>query len=230
MATRHPLQFEVSPQQVERGVGWLTLSVKNVGAEALTGLSVGLHSMDEYSIAVAGEGDYVAALPPGESEEIPYRVSADLTGRVYVSVEGWEEEERFAWESPGILIKVGDPPADLVSVFALTAPYPSPGEALRCEAIVRGFAPSDDLSLEFWAQQPNGAFEELVTLENLQLDAGDENDYVTEITPEHEGEYVVHAYLYDGHERIGHATDKVYVGQAETRPLERPELPAAAES
>lgn len=54
---------------------------------------------------------------------------------------------------------------------------------------------------------------------------GDENSYATEITPEQEGEYIVHAYLYEGETRIGHATDTVYVGQAETPPLERPELP-----
>lgn len=226
MATRHPIEYHLSPDELDRGLHWLTLTLKNVGDEALTGLGVQLHSMDDYSIAVAGEGNYVESLDPGEAKEIPYRVSADLTGRVYASVEGWMGEERFEWESPGVLIKVGDAPAELVSVFALTAPYPSPGEKLRCEAMARGMGPASNLRLEFWAQQPQGTFDELATLENLQLSAGDENAYSAEITPEQEGEYVVHAYLYDGEKRIGHATDKVYVGQVDTPPLERPELPA----
>ncbi|MFW6135533.1 MAG: hypothetical protein ACOC7N_01780 [Chloroflexota bacterium] len=225
MAIRHPIEYQVSPDQIDRGLHWVTLRLKNVGDEPLTGLDVRLHSMDDYSIAIAGEGNYIETLPPGEAEEIPYRVSADLTGRVYASVEGWRGEERFEWESPGVMIKVGKAPAELVSVFALTEPYPSPGEVLRCEAIVRGLEPAGDLRLEFWAQQPRGEFEQLVTLENLQLSAGDENNYATEITPEQEGEHVVHAYLYDGERRIGHATDTVYVGQTETPPLERPELP-----
>jgi hypothetical protein len=155
-------------------------------------------------------------------------VSADLTGRVYAAVEGWRGEERFEWESPAVTVRVGEAPAELVSVFALTEPYPSPGKALRCEAMVRGLEPAGDLRLEFWAQQPVGEFKELGTLENLQVSSGEENSYATEIAPEREGEYVVHAYLYDGERRIGHATDKVYVGQAETPPLERPELPPEA--
>ena len=228
MAARHPIEYEVSPDEIDRGVRWLTLRLKNVGDEPLTGLGVRLHSMDDYSIPIAGEGNYVDSLAPGDEEEIPYRVSVDLTGRVYASVEGWKGEQRFEWESPGIMIKVGEAPAELVSVFALTEPYPSPGEELRCEAIVRGFGPTGNLRLEFWAQQPQGEFKKLATLENLQVSGGEENEYATEITPEQEGEYVVHAYLYDGEMRIGHATDRVYVGQVETPPLERPELPSEA--
>lgn len=225
MATRHPIEYQVTPQEIDRGMQWLTLKLTNRGEQPLTGLGVQLHSMDDYSIAVAGEGNYLASLSPGEKEEIPFRVSADLTGRVVASVEGWRGEERFEWESPAVLIKVGDPSAELVSVFALTAPYPSPGEELRCEAIVRGLEPAKNLRLEFWAQQPKGSFEELATLENLQIPESEERTYATEITPEQGGEYQVHAYLYDGERRIAHATDRVYVGRAEARPLERPELP-----
>lgn len=225
MGTRHPIDYQVSPREIDRGMHWISLRLKNIGDDPLTALGVRLHSMDDYSIAVAGTGNYIESLAPGEAQEIPYRVSADLTGRVYASVEGWKGEDRFEWESPGILIKVGEAPAELVSVFALTEPYPSPGEVLRCEAIIRGLERSGDLRIEFWAQQPRGEFEELATLENLQLSAGDQNSYATEITPEQEGEYVIHAYLYDGERRIGHAIDRVYVGEAETPPLERPELP-----
>lgn len=225
MPTRHPLEYELSPDKIDRGLHWLTLRLKNVGDEPLLGLGVRLDSMDDYSIAVIGEGEYVGSLELGADVEIPYRVSADLTGRVYVSVEGWLDDERFEWESPGLKITVGQPVAELVSVFALTQPYPSPGEELRCEAFVRGLQSGGDLRLEFWAQQPRGGFDQLAALENLQVDEGDENNYVTEITPEQEGSYIVHAYLYDGERRIGHATDTVYVGQAETPPLERPELP-----
>jgi len=228
VGTRHPIAYEMSPKEIERGTRWLTLSLKNVGEKPLSGLGVRLHSMDDYSIAVAGEGDYVDIVEPGAEEEIPYRVSADLTGRVYASVEGWRGEEQFEWESPGIVIRVGDPAAELVSVFAMTAPYPDPGEELRCEALVRGMEPSGELRLEFWAQQPRGAFDELATFDNIKVETGEKNSYVTTIRPEHEGEYVVHAYLYDGERRIGHALDRVYVGKQETPPLERPELPAEA--
>jgi len=96
---------------------------------------------------------------------------------------------------------------------------------LRCDAIVRGLEPGGDLKLEFWVQKPTGAFDQLATLENLQISPGEENTYTTEVTPQDEGEHVVHAYLYDGPRRTGHATDRVYVGKVETPPTERPELP-----
>lgn len=228
MATRYPLEYQVSPNTIDRGLHWLTLKLKNVGNEPLSGLGVRLHSMDDYSIAVAGEGNYVDFVAPEEEADIPFRVSADLSGRVYASVEGWRADGRFEWESPGIMIAVGNPAAELISVFALTQPYPSPGEELRCEARIRGLRTGGDLRLEFWAQQPRGAFEELARLDNLQVEAGDESSYTTTITPEQEGEYVVHAYLYDAERRIGHATDRVYVGKVERPPLERPELPLEA--
>jgi hypothetical protein len=227
MATRYPIEYEVSPNEIDRGMRWLTLRLKNVGGEPLSGLGVRLHSMDEYSIAIAGEGNYVESLLPGKREEIPYRVSADLTGRVCVSVEGWKGEERFEWESPGIKIQVGEAPADLVSVLALTEPYPSPGEKLRCDAIVRGLEPAGDLKLEFWVQKPTGTFDKLAALANLRVSPGEENTVTVEVTPQQEGDHMVHAYLYDGPKRIGHATDRVYVGKAEKPPLERPELPEA---
>jgi hypothetical protein len=200
------------------------LRLKNVGDEPLAGLGVRLHSMDDYSIVIAGQGDYIESLAAGEEREIPCRVSADLTSRVYASVEGWRGEQRFEWESPAITIKVGETPVGLVSVFAMAEPYPSPGEELRCEAIVHGFKPAGHVRLEFWARQPRRKLEQLATLENLEVSEGEENSYSAEITPEQEGEYVVHAYLYDGEMRIGHATDRVYVGQTKTPPLKRPEL------
>jgi len=225
MATRGPIEYELKPREIDRGLRWLKLRLKNVGDVPLARLSIRLESMDEYTIAVMGEGNYIESLDPSEEAEMPYRISADMTGRVYALVEAWKGDEGFGWETPGMLIKVGDPPAELVSVFALTAPYPSPGEELRCEATVRGLKSASGLRLEFWAQQPVGEFDELATLENLEVSPDSERGYATMITPEHEGEYIVHAYLYDGERRIGHATDTVYVGQMETPPLQRPELP-----
>lgn len=36
----------------------------------------------------------------GADVEIPYRVSADLTGHVYVSLDGWLDDDRFDWSRP----------------------------------------------------------------------------------------------------------------------------------
>jgi hypothetical protein len=212
MALRYPLEYDLTPTHVEPGMRWLKLRLRNVGDRDLTSLDVRLNSLDTYSIAVQGMGLFVTALRPQEEHVRAFQVSADMTGRVYVSVDGWQEGEQFHWESPGILVTVGEEVAELVSLYALTEPYPRPGEAIVCEGRVRGVSDSEDLMLEFWARKPDGEFEEL-TIETLgALAQGDEETYQVEITPEEEGSYTVHAYLYDGARRIGHAVDHVYVG------------------
>jgi hypothetical protein len=47
MATRHPIEYDVSPVEMDRGLQWLTLRLKNVGDEPLAGLGVRLQSMDD---------------------------------------------------------------------------------------------------------------------------------------------------------------------------------------
>jgi len=38
MATRHPIEYQVSPDEIDRGLHWLTLKLKNVAlAHAQTG-------------------------------------------------------------------------------------------------------------------------------------------------------------------------------------------------
>jgi hypothetical protein len=71
MATRHPIEYKVSPDQIDRGVHWLTLRLKNLGDDSLTELGVRLHSMDDYSIAVAGEGTTSIPWLPGKRRRFP---------------------------------------------------------------------------------------------------------------------------------------------------------------
>jgi hypothetical protein len=210
MAIRYPIEYSLSPRQVDAGMRWIRMVLKNVGDDELTSLDVKLNSFDTYSLDVEGTGLFVGALGPAEEVTHAFQVSARLTDRMYISLDGYRDGERFHWESPGIRVVVGDAAAELVSLFAMTRPYPPPGKAIRCEATVKGLRPSKDLVLESWVRAPSDRFE-FRTLELGSIAAGEELKPAFEVVPEEEGSYTVYAYLYDGYERIGHESDQIYV-------------------
>jgi len=211
MTIKYPIEYELTPKNVATGTRWVTLTLKNISDESLTGLDVRLNSLDAYGLNVYGTGSYVSILSPNEEKEIPFQVSANRTTSVYTSVDGWRDGNPFHWESPAILITVGEEVAELVSLFAMTEPYPPAKKTIKCEATVRGLAESEGLRLEFWADTPGGEFEELATVETAELDTGETARYTAEITVEERGSYTVYAYLYDGMRRIGRKTEHIYV-------------------
>jgi hypothetical protein len=141
---------------------------------------------------------------------IPFQVIADATASVCASVDGWREGAHFHWESPYLVLTVGEDVAELISLFAMAQPYPPLGRRLRCEASVRGLEYSEDLQLEFWAQTPGGEFEELGNVQIKQLSPGEKASCSAEITPQEQGLYVITAYLYDDGRRIGRKVKRVY--------------------
>jgi hypothetical protein len=211
MAVKIPLEYELTPTEIRTGTRWMTLRLKNIGTLPLTALDVRLNSLDAYSLAVYGTGDYVASLDPGDEHLVAFQVVANATTNVYVTAEGWQDGVLFYWESPYIWIRIGEQVAELANLFAMTEPYPPVGKALRCEATVRGMAPSEGLTLEFWANTPTGRFEELASIETKALSLGEEARYAAEITPEEKGSYTIYAYLYDDGRRLDRQTERVYV-------------------
>jgi len=211
MGTRFPIEYDLSPDTIPAGRRWVTLRIKNVGSDILTGLDVRLNSLDAYSVSVYGTGSYVSSLAPGEERLLPFQVSANTTASLYASLDGWREGEAFHWESPAIMLTVGQETAELVSLFAMTEPYPALKTTIRCEAAVRGLAESEGLTVEFWADTPSGDFEELASVEVKELTEGEVARYSAEITVEEKGSYTVYAYLYDGVRRIGRKIEHIYV-------------------
>jgi hypothetical protein len=199
------------------GSRWLTLKIKNIGEENLIGLDVKLNSLDAYSISLSDTGHYVASLKPGGEFVLPFQVRVNSTDFCYVSIDGMQETEILHWESPRIKLTLGESKAALVSLFALTKPYPPCGERIQVEATLQGTAQSDDdLSLRFWAQTPAEDFKELGIIKPKDLAEKERARYTVEFVPEEEGLYTVYAYLYDGAKRIGHDLDQVYVREAST--------------
>jgi hypothetical protein len=214
MAIKGPIQYELTPTSTSAGLRWLTLAIKNTGTKNLIGLDIKLNSLDAYSIHVYGTGSFIQVLQPGEEQILPFQALINATGWIYVSIDGWQGADMFHWESPRLRMKVDQDAATLVSLFALTEPYPRLGERIRVEATLQGAAESQDLRLEFWAETPEEQAVELGTVEPKDLVNGEEVRYAVEITPRQEGMYTLYAYLYDGARRIGHELEHVRVRDA----------------
>jgi hypothetical protein len=65
--------------------------------------------------------------------------------------------------------------------------------------------------LEFWAESPDGRFEEIANVETKELAFGEEVRYAVEIMPDTNGLYKIYAYLYNNGKRIGREVEKVFV-------------------
>jgi hypothetical protein len=214
MAIRYPLEYEVTPRHVDGGEKWLSLRLKNVGDEPLTALDVRLNSLDVYSLSVSGAGDYLSELQPGAEAFMHFQVMANSTGSLYVSIDGWRGGSIFHWETPAISITVGREMAELMTFFAMTEPYPLLGDKIDCEATVHGLEATDNVTLEFWVENPSDEFEAFHTIETGPLSAGEIERYSAEFTPTEEGLYTVYAYLFDDGRRIGRQIDYVSVREA----------------
>jgi hypothetical protein len=210
MGIRYPIEYELNPKEMTPGIHWVTLSVKNIGNQVLTGMHVNVNPLDTYNISVFGTGRHIPVLAPNEEQSRGFQVTASFTTSLYVSIGGWKDGESFHWESPYIPVTVGREAAELVSLFAITGPYPALKKRIAVEATICGLTDTDGLGLEFWANTPDGKFEELGSVETKALSAGEEVTYSTEITPEERGMYTIYAYLFDDGRRIARKTEYVY--------------------
>jgi hypothetical protein len=211
MTTKFPIRYSLVPKTVDEGQRWITVRLQNLSAEDLTNLEVRLNSIDTWSIYVHGQGDFIPVLRPKEEQEVHFQISANASGRVYITIDGERIEDAFHWESPDISIRVGKPVAELVSLFALSQPRVILGEPITFQATVRGLAPSRNLVIEFWVDTPTGESKSLAKEGLGHLSAREVVQPTVEITPEEEGIYVLHTYLYDGPRRIGHEIEYLSV-------------------
>jgi hypothetical protein len=211
MPIRQPIEYELNPDTVEPGTRWVTLRLTNRGSVDLRHLAVQLNALDTYSVDVHGTGHYLDVLRVDEEKQIPFQVDVKARGRVYVTLDGHRDGEKLHWESPGLQIRVQGEIAELVSFFAMTEPYPLQGDALTCELKIRALGVSRNLVVEFWVETPRGEFRSLDKRGTEVLEPGTVSEETVTFTPDEEGIYIIHAYLFDGARRIDHLTDSVSV-------------------
>jgi hypothetical protein len=212
---KHPIEYELEPTEIDKGVQWLTLRLKNKGKVTLKRLDVELHSLDTFPLTPLflpyGTGHYIGELKPEEEIEEGFRVNATASADVYVTIIARKNGENFWWESGFTHISVSEAKAELGRLVVLSHPYTTIGKTLSAEATIKGLRKGAGLKLEFWVETPSGKFEEQAKINIKELSTGEEARYTAEFTPKETGTYTIHAYLSDAWIRISHKTNSIYV-------------------
>jgi len=117
LVVKYPFEYELEPDAIDTGMHWVTVKLKNIGAETLRFLNINLNSLDSYNLSVIGTDKYVSDLKPREEEVVPFQVSANRSTSVYISLMGRKEGKYYNWESPTFTIDVGIPKAELENLY-----------------------------------------------------------------------------------------------------------------
>jgi hypothetical protein len=211
---KFPIEYELTPREIDRGTSWVTLKLKNIGNETLEGLDVELHSLDTYSLAVSGAwwhgAHYLTEIGPNKEKELVFQVNATGPADVWVLVKGRKGGKPFWWESSWTEVHLVDEKAEIERLLVLSNPYTEIGKTISVEATVKGLRPSTGLKLEFWVDLPSGKSEPQATMAIKDLPVGEEARYSAEFTTKEKGYYTIYAYLYDGWARIDYKTECIY--------------------
>ncbi len=212
---KYPIDYELTPSEIDIGTNWVTLKLKNIGSETLKDLDIQLHSLDTYNLTVYGTGlfgagHYLPDLGPNEEKEVVFRVNAIGSANVYVTIKARKDGKYFRWESGWTNIKLSEEKAEIGRLLVLSNPYTTIGKTISAEATIKGLKKSTGLKLEFWVETPSGKSEEQATIDIKDLPVGEEARYTAEFTPKETGYYTIYAYLYDGWRRIGYKTESIY--------------------
>jgi hypothetical protein len=206
---KRPLEYELSPDTLEKGTHWLTVRLKNKEDGALQNLNIKMHSIDSLHISFRNPNDYIYLLKPEEEKYLNFQVDANVTSHLYISIHGRRNGNHFHWDSPLIREEVLGDPAEIESIF-VSNPYGNIGRELEVEAVVKGLGDSDGLRLSFWTDTPSGIYEELADIKTRKMSRGEETSYKAKIKPKEEGYYTVYANLYDDYRLIDRDYDIIW--------------------
>ena len=217
LRVKYPIEYELDTTEINQGVQWLTLRLKNKGRVPLKRLDVELHSLDTFPLTPLflpyGTGHYIGELKPDEEREEIFRVNATAPVDVYFTIIARKDGDNFWWESGFTHISVSEAKAELGRLVVLSHPYTTIGKTLSVEATIKGLRKGAGLKLEFWVETPSGKIEEQAKMNVKELSAGEEARYTAEFTPKETGFYTLYAYLYDGYMRIGYKTEHIHAAK-----------------
>ena len=211
---KYPMEYEVTPAVIDKGINWVKLKLKNIGNETIKELDIQLHSLDTYNLTVYGTGlfgagHYLQELGSYKEKEFVFRVNALGPANVYATIKAHKDGKYFWWESGWTDISLSEGKAEIGRLLVLSNPYTQIGKT-KAEATIKGLQKSTGLKLEFWVETPSGKSEEQATIELKDLPVREEARYSAEFTPKESGYYTIYAYLYDGWQRIGYKTESIY--------------------
>jgi hypothetical protein len=207
---KHPIEYELIPDSLERGTHYLTLRLKNRGDDTLQYLNVKMHSLDSFHISFRNPNDYIHKIEPDKDEYLNFQVDANVSSHLYVSIVGRKNGHHFHWDSPLLKEVVLGDPAEIESIF-VSNPYGKIGRELDVEAVIVAKAVSSGLTLSFWTDKPSGICEEIADIKTRHMSKGEEVSYTGKMTPKEEGYYTVYASLYDDYRLIDRDYDIIWV-------------------
>ncbi len=215
MRWKYPIEYELTPTEIDKGTNWVTLKLKNFGSDTLKDLDVQLHSLDSYNLSVygtwwAGAGHYIPDLGPNEEKEVIFRVNAVGSANVYATIKSLKDGRYFWWESSWTYLRLSEEKAEIERLLVLSNPYTTIGKTISAEATIKGLRESAGLKLEFWVETPSGKNEQQAAIDIKDLPVGEEAMYSAQFTPKETGNYTIYAYLYDEWMRISYKTDFIY--------------------
>jgi hypothetical protein len=209
------IEYDLNPTEIDKGTSWITFKLKNIGSETLNDLDIQLHSLDTYNITVygtwgVGAGHYLSELGPNQDQLVVFRITAYGSADVYATIKGLKDGKFFWWESAWTHVKLGEERAEMERLLVLSNPNTMIGTTVSVEATLKGLQQNSGLKLEFYAENPSGNSDKLVTIDVKDLPVGEETHYTAEFTPRETGNYTIYAYLYDGKQRLGYKTESIY--------------------
>ena len=176
---KRPLEYELSPETLEKGTQWLTLRLKNIGNYSLHNMDINMHSTDSLQISLRKSSDQIFRFTPDEDRLLSFQVDAHVTTSLYFSIRYFKEGGSFHWDPPWIREQVHGEVAELEGILVST-PYGIIGTELEAEATIKGLGSSDGLDLQFWGDTPSREHAEIKT---KKLSRGEEVSYTAKITP-----------------------------------------------
>lgn len=215
---KFPIEYELTPTEIEKGTNWVKLKIKNIGKETLKDLDVQLHSVDTYNLTVygtwwSGGGKHITELGENEESEVAFRVNAIGSADVYATLKGRRDGYFFWWESAWTNLHASNEIAKISHLLVLSNPYTTIGKTISAEATVKGLRKGGGLKLQFWVETPSGRNEQQASIDIKDLPVGEEARYTAEFTTKETGYYTIYAYLYDGWIRIGYKIETIYAQQ-----------------
>ena len=85
---KHPIEYELTPDAVERRSHWLTVRIKNTGDDHLKNINIKMHSLDSLHISFRNPNHYIYDLEPNEEKYFEVEVESNKTSsRILVSVD-----------------------------------------------------------------------------------------------------------------------------------------------
>ncbi len=210
--TRKNLEFEITPEVLDIGEHWISVTLKNVGSKHIRHLDIKLNSKDTLGLNIKDSSKYLPLLPPGDEIILYFKVNVYFSTPIYASIISFIDDEPFYWETPLVTIRITSQVAEITSLFTIREISPEIGDSIKSIISIMSKQKTDNLSLEVWMETPDREIEEIevISLDD-KLEPHKLKDYTTQFDAKMKGTYTVRAQLFKGIKKLSSKTDHILI-------------------